>query len=151
MGALDEILPRTLLDVFSIYSTLFAILVLNAIALYWTLIPSFFLLIIFFFVVNVYMKTAQAVKRLEGTSRCFGIVFFKIIFTRSLIHPSNHDKWLSSKESGVRYGDVIAQWYCNDPISRRRAETHTGVRSTSGQLWNYCELKTTTYLFFFSA
>lgn len=69
MGALDETLPRTLLDVFSIYSTLAAILVLNALALYWTLIPSFFLLLAFVFLVKVYMKTAQAVKRLEGTSQ----------------------------------------------------------------------------------
>ncbi|XP_053601473.1 ATP-binding cassette sub-family C member 4-like [Plodia interpunctella] len=76
MGALDEILPRTLLDVFQIYSTLLAILVLNAIALYWTLIPSAVLLICFFFFVKIYMKTAQGVKRLEGTTKSpvFGMV-----------------------------------------------------------------------------
>lgn len=76
MGALDEILPRSLLDVLQIYSTLLCILVLNAIALYWTLVPSFFLLLIFYFVVRIYMKTAQAVKRLEGTTKSpvFGLV-----------------------------------------------------------------------------
>ncbi|XP_013195380.2 ATP-binding cassette sub-family C member 4 isoform X2 [Amyelois transitella] len=76
MGALDEILPRTLLDVFQIYSTLVAILVLNAIALYWTLIPSAVLLICFFFFVKIYMKTAQGVKRLEGTAKSpvFGMI-----------------------------------------------------------------------------
>ncbi|KAM3966456.1 LOW QUALITY PROTEIN: ATP-binding cassette subfamily C member 4-like [Aphomia sociella] len=76
MGALDEILPRTLLDVLQIYSTLTAILVLNAIALYWTLIPSVVLLIIFFFLVRIYLKTAQGVKRLEGTTKSpvFGMV-----------------------------------------------------------------------------
>lgn len=68
MGSLDEILPRTLLDVFQIYGTLGAILILNAIALYWTLIPSAVLLIFFFFMVKVYLKTAQGIKRLEGTS-----------------------------------------------------------------------------------
>lgn len=69
MGALDEILPRTLLDVVQIYSTLLVILVLNAIALYWTLIPSLFLLLVFVYMVNIYLKTAQSIKRLEGTSK----------------------------------------------------------------------------------
>ncbi|XP_050673621.1 ATP-binding cassette subfamily C member 4-like [Leptidea sinapis] len=76
MGALDEILPRTLLDVFQIYSTLIAILVLNAMALYWTLIPSAVLLVLFYFFVKIYMRTAQGVKRLEGTTKSpvFGMV-----------------------------------------------------------------------------
>nr|UEO57357.1 ABCC3 [Conogethes punctiferalis] len=76
MGALDEILPRSLLDVFQIYSALFAILALNAIALYWTLVPSFILLLIFAYLVRIYLKTAQSVKRLEGTTKSpvFGLV-----------------------------------------------------------------------------
>ncbi|XP_045760841.1 ATP-binding cassette sub-family C member 4-like [Maniola jurtina] len=76
MGALDEILPRTLLDVFQIYSTLIFILTLNAIALYYTLIPSAVLMIIFFFFVKIYLRTAQGVKRLEGTTKSpvFGMV-----------------------------------------------------------------------------
>ncbi|XP_028160238.1 probable multidrug resistance-associated protein lethal(2)03659 [Ostrinia furnacalis] len=76
MGALDEILPRTLLDVVQIYSTLLVILILNAIALYWTLIPSFVLLICFMFMVRIYMKTAQSIKRLEGITKSpvFGMV-----------------------------------------------------------------------------
>ncbi|XP_045455242.1 ATP-binding cassette sub-family C member 4-like [Melitaea cinxia] len=76
MGALDEILPRSLLDVVQIYSTLIFILVLNAVALYWTLIPSFILMIIFFFTVKLYLKTAQGIKRLEGTTKSpvFGMV-----------------------------------------------------------------------------
>ncbi|CAH2267214.1 jg2942 [Pararge aegeria aegeria] len=76
MGALDEILPRTLLDVFQIYSTLIFILILNAIALYWTLIPSAVLMIIFYFFVKIYLRTAQGVKRLEGTTKSpvFGMV-----------------------------------------------------------------------------
>lgn len=69
MGALDEILPRTLLDVFQIYGNLAAILVLNAIALYFTLVPSAVLLVLFFLFVRIYLKTAQGIKRLEGTSK----------------------------------------------------------------------------------
>ncbi|KAI5634802.1 ABC transporter domain-containing protein [Phthorimaea operculella] len=76
MGALDEILPRTLLDVLQIYSTLLLIIVLNAISLYLTLILSVVLLIIFGLFVKVYMKTAQGIKRLEGTTKSpvFGMV-----------------------------------------------------------------------------
>ncbi|XP_050359934.1 ATP-binding cassette sub-family C member 4-like isoform X2 [Nymphalis io] len=76
MGAVDEILPRSLLDVLQIYSTLLFIIILNAVALYWTLIPSAVLMIIFVFLVMLYLKTAQGVKRLEGTTKSpvFGMV-----------------------------------------------------------------------------
>ncbi|XP_026726076.1 multidrug resistance-associated protein 4-like [Trichoplusia ni] len=76
MGALDEILPRTLLDVIQMYGSLAAIFVLNAIALYWTLVPSAVLGILFFFMVRVYKKAAQGIKRLEGTTKSpmFGVV-----------------------------------------------------------------------------
>ncbi|XP_075985107.1 ATP-binding cassette sub-family C member 4-like [Anticarsia gemmatalis] len=76
MGALDEILPRTLLDVLQIYGTLASILILNAIALYWTLLPSAVLLLMFFFMVQIYLKAAQGIKRLEGTTKSpiFGAV-----------------------------------------------------------------------------
>lgn len=69
MGALDETLPRTLLEVLQTYTTLAAVLVLNALALYWTLIPSALLILMFAFFVKIYLKTAQSVKRLEGTSK----------------------------------------------------------------------------------
>ncbi|XP_048004522.1 ATP-binding cassette sub-family C member 4-like [Leguminivora glycinivorella] len=76
IGAVDEILPRTLLDVFQIYSTLAAILTLNAIALYWTLIPSAVLIAIFAILVKIYLNAAQSIKRLEGTTKSpvFGLV-----------------------------------------------------------------------------
>nr|AKC34056.1 ABCC3 protein [Spodoptera litura] len=76
MGSLDEILPRTLLDVLQIYGTLTAILILNAIALYWTLVPSAVLLVLFGFMVRIYLKAAQGIKRLEGTTKSpmFGTV-----------------------------------------------------------------------------
>ncbi|XP_041974693.1 ATP-binding cassette sub-family C member 4-like [Aricia agestis] len=76
MGALDEILPRTLLDVVQIYGNLIFIIVLNAIALYWTMIPSIMLLTFFILFVKIYLKTAQGIKRLEGVTKSpvFGMV-----------------------------------------------------------------------------
>ncbi|KPI93322.1 putative multidrug resistance-associated protein lethal(2)03659 [Papilio xuthus] len=76
IGAVDEILPRTLLDVLQIYGTLIIILILNAIALYWTLVPSAVLLVLFLFFVRIYTKAAQGVKRLESVTKSpvFGMV-----------------------------------------------------------------------------
>ncbi|XP_068628826.1 ATP-binding cassette subfamily C member 4-like [Battus philenor] len=76
IGAVDEILPRTLLDVLQIYGNLAVILILNAVALYWTLIPSAVLLILFFLFVKIYTKAAQGVKRLESVTKSpvFGMV-----------------------------------------------------------------------------
>ncbi|XP_021200213.3 ATP-binding cassette sub-family C member 4 [Helicoverpa armigera] len=95
MGALDEILPRTLLDVLQIYGTLTAILVLNAIALYWTLLPSAVLLILFIFMVRIYLKAAQGIKRLEGTAKSpmFGTVTSSLSGI-STIRSANAQKWL---------------------------------------------------------
>lgn len=69
MGAVDEILPRTMLDVLQIFGTLGSILVLNALALYWTLIPSAILLTLFVFLVRLYTSAAQGIKRLESVSK----------------------------------------------------------------------------------
>lgn len=70
MGAMDELLPRSTLETLQIYLSVISILVLNAIALPWTLIPTAILMFIFVFLTKWYLATAQAVKRLEGTSKC---------------------------------------------------------------------------------
>lgn len=69
MGAMDEFLPRSLFETVQMYLTLCSILILNAIALPWTLIPTAVLLILFFFLLKWYLNAAQAVKRLEGTTK----------------------------------------------------------------------------------
>lgn len=69
MGAMDELLPRSILETVQMYLSLTSILVLNAIALPWTLIPTFVLIIVFVFLFKWYLNAAQAVKRLEGTSK----------------------------------------------------------------------------------
>ncbi|XP_026726078.1 multidrug resistance-associated protein 4-like [Trichoplusia ni] len=76
MGAIDEFLPRSFLETIQMYLSLASILTLNAIALPWTLIPTFVLLVIFVFLLRWYLNAAQAVKRLEGTTKSpvFGMV-----------------------------------------------------------------------------
>ncbi|KPJ13568.1 ABC transporter C family member 12 [Papilio machaon] len=69
MGAMDELLPRSVLETLQMYLSVISILVLNAIALPWTLIPTVVLLFIFMFLLKWYIAASQAVKRLEGTTK----------------------------------------------------------------------------------
>lgn len=71
---MDEFLPRSTLETLQMYLQMISVLLLNAIALPWTLIPTVLLLIVFIFLLRWYLNAAQAVKRLEGTSE-FNIVF----------------------------------------------------------------------------
>ncbi|XP_075985131.1 ATP-binding cassette subfamily C member 4-like isoform X2 [Anticarsia gemmatalis] len=76
MGAMDELLPRSTLETIQMYLYLVSILVLNAVALPWTLIPTAVLLVVFIILLKWYLNTAQAVKRLEGTTKSpvFGMI-----------------------------------------------------------------------------
>ncbi|XP_045455226.1 ATP-binding cassette sub-family C member 4-like [Melitaea cinxia] len=69
IGALDELLPRFLLESIQIYLVMFSILALNAAALVWTLLPTTIILTLFYIILQIYLKSAQSIKRLEGTTR----------------------------------------------------------------------------------
>nr|XP_026485069.1 multidrug resistance-associated protein 4-like isoform X1 [Vanessa tameamea] len=69
IGALDELLPRFLLECIQIYLVMFSILALNAAALVWTLLPTTIILLLFYVILQIYLKSAQSIKRLEGTTR----------------------------------------------------------------------------------
>lgn len=69
IGALDELLPRFLLECIQIYLVMFSILALNAAALIWTLLPTTIILLLFYTILQIYLKSAQSIKRLEGTSK----------------------------------------------------------------------------------
>ncbi|XP_046974021.1 uncharacterized protein LOC124540463 [Vanessa cardui] len=69
MGAMDELLPRSMLETIQMYLFVASVLVLNALALPWTLIPTVLLLIIFVILLKWYLNAAQAVKRLESTTK----------------------------------------------------------------------------------
>ncbi|RVE50388.1 hypothetical protein evm_004925 [Chilo suppressalis] len=76
LGAVDELLPRSLLETLQMYLAMSSVLVLNAIALPWTLIPTAFLVVLFVLLLRWYLQAAQAVKRLEGTTKSpvFGMI-----------------------------------------------------------------------------
>ncbi|XP_045761292.1 uncharacterized protein LOC123864713 [Maniola jurtina] len=69
MGAMDEMLPRSILESIQMYLFVASVLVLNALALPYTLIPTAILLVIFVFLLKWYLNAAQAVKRLESTTK----------------------------------------------------------------------------------
>ncbi|XP_063393657.1 ATP-binding cassette subfamily C member 4-like [Cydia fagiglandana] len=69
IGSLDELLPRFLLECIQIYLVMFSILALNAAALVWTLLPTTIILLLFYVILQIYLKSAQSIKRLEGTTR----------------------------------------------------------------------------------
>ncbi|XP_053600748.1 uncharacterized protein LOC128669719 [Plodia interpunctella] len=76
LGAVDELLPRSLLETLQSYLYMISVLTLNAIALPWTLLPTSILIILFVVMLKWYLNAAQAVKRLEGTTKSpvFGMI-----------------------------------------------------------------------------
>lgn len=76
MGAIDELLPRSFLETIQMYLVMTSILVLNALSLTWTLIPTVVLIFIFGVLLKWYLNAAQAVKRLEGTSEILKLLIF---------------------------------------------------------------------------
>lgn len=82
---MDELLPRSLLECIQMYLGMTSILILNAIALPWTLIPTFVLIVIFITLLKWYLNAAQAVKRLEGTSES-NLKYFQILWFSPLLH-----------------------------------------------------------------
>lgn len=84
IGALDELLPRFLLESIQIYLVMFSILALNAAALVWTLLPTTIILLLFYVILQIYLKSAQSIKRLEGTStyKTLKIIFYFLLLKR---------------------------------------------------------------------
>ncbi|XP_063224304.1 ATP-binding cassette sub-family C member 4-like [Bacillus rossius redtenbacheri] len=69
MGAIDEQLPLVLIDCLSIGCMLLGIVTLIAVVNYWILVPTAFVIVIFYLFRTVYVRTSRSVKRLEGITR----------------------------------------------------------------------------------
>ncbi|XP_026680423.1 probable multidrug resistance-associated protein lethal(2)03659 [Diaphorina citri] len=66
IGAIDELLPNILIDLFQIGLTLIGIIVVVGVVNYWLLIPTFIILVVFYVLRVYYLSTSRSVKRLEG-------------------------------------------------------------------------------------
>jgi len=72
---MDELLPRTMIDSIQINFVVCAILIMEMIINYWMAIPIIILVLVFIFMTKFYLKTAQSIKRLEGVSKYWEIIF----------------------------------------------------------------------------
>lgn len=68
MGQVDEILPAIMIDMVQIFLTIIGIVVVVAIVNYWFIIPTAFLVVLFWFLRVFYLKTSIDIKRMEATS-----------------------------------------------------------------------------------
>ncbi|XP_033213303.1 probable multidrug resistance-associated protein lethal(2)03659 [Belonocnema kinseyi] len=69
VGAVDRLLPLSMLDVITIGLLLIAVVLITTSVNYWLLIPTVIMGSLFYLFKGVYIKTSRAVKRLEGTTR----------------------------------------------------------------------------------
>lgn len=83
-GAMDELLPKTMLEAVQIFLVMIGILVMIVIVDLWMLIPIFIIGIIFYNVRTYFLKTAQDLKRIEGTGNFF-VFYFEFNYNGTLI------------------------------------------------------------------
>ncbi|XP_046428414.1 ATP-binding cassette sub-family C member 4-like [Neodiprion fabricii] len=69
VGAMDELLPKAMLEAIQIFTVMLGILVMVAIVNQWMLIPTAIVGTIFYTIRIYYLKTAQDIKRLEGITK----------------------------------------------------------------------------------
>lgn len=69
MGVVDESLPKAMIDCLQIGLSLIGIFIVVAIVNPWLLIPTVFVLSIFYFLRTVYLSTSRCVKRIEAVTR----------------------------------------------------------------------------------
>lgn len=69
IGAVDEILPRTMIESIQIFAVMSGILIQVIIINWWTILPVLIMGFLYWKIRNVYIATAQNLKRLEGTSK----------------------------------------------------------------------------------
>ncbi|XP_046746888.1 ATP-binding cassette sub-family C member 4-like [Diprion similis] len=69
VGAMDELLPKAMLEALQIFTVMLGILVMVAVVNQWMLIPTIIMAVIFYTIRVYYLKTAQDIKRLEGITK----------------------------------------------------------------------------------
>lgn len=69
MGAVDELLPKAMLDAIQVFLVMFGILMMVFIVTPWMIALAIVLGVVFFWFRLVYLRSAQTIKRLEGVTR----------------------------------------------------------------------------------
>ncbi|KMQ89959.1 multidrug resistance-associated protein 4-like protein [Lasius niger] len=69
IGAVDEILPRTMIETIQIFAVMAGILIQILIINWWIIFPTIILSILYNEIRKIYIPTAQSIKRLEGNAK----------------------------------------------------------------------------------
>ncbi|XP_043265995.1 ATP-binding cassette subfamily C member 4-like [Colletes gigas] len=69
VGAVDEILPRTMIESIQIFTVMIGILAQVLIINWWTVFPMFVMGFLYWEIRTIYLKTAQDMKRFEGATK----------------------------------------------------------------------------------
>ncbi|CAG9813317.1 unnamed protein product [Phaedon cochleariae] len=69
LGTIDEYIPSIIIDVTEIFLLLIGVIVLSSIVEPWLIVPSVVLIVIFYFVRVIYIKTSRCVKRIEAITK----------------------------------------------------------------------------------
>ncbi|KAF7269082.1 hypothetical protein GWI33_017839 [Rhynchophorus ferrugineus] len=69
LGQVDELLPNAFIDTTQIMLNLIGAIIIVCVVNYWLAIPVAFMVVLFYFLRNFYLKTSRSVKRLEGIAR----------------------------------------------------------------------------------
>lgn len=76
IGAVDEILPRTMIETIQIFAVMAGILIQILIINWWIIFPTIILSILYNEIRKIYIPTAQSIKRLEGNGEFLFFFFF---------------------------------------------------------------------------
>lgn len=69
LGAIDEVLPISLIDTFQIFLNLFGVIIVVAIVNPYFMIPTVLICLIFYFMRNFYLTISNNIKRLEDVTK----------------------------------------------------------------------------------
>lgn len=78
IGAIDELLPKPMIEVIQISLVTLGIIIMEIIVNYWTIIPLIILAIFTYLIKLVYIATVQSIKRYEGI--CKYRIFLSLVF-----------------------------------------------------------------------
>lgn len=73
MGAMDELLPKSIMDSTQTILTIIGAMVVVMVVQPYFIVPILVLLAILLYARSIYMKTSQNTRRLEGISKCWCI------------------------------------------------------------------------------
>lgn len=86
IGAVDEILPRMMIDAIQIFAVMIGIFVQILIINWWIIFAIIVMGVLFSVIRKLYISTAQDIKRLEGNGKNFSLGIILIYYFFSVLN-----------------------------------------------------------------